>query len=40
MEELGYVTKNVVFTYQNEMYSKKDKTFNINKYTSSKTELV
>ncbi len=37
---MGYVTKNVVLTYQNEMYSKKDKTFNISKYTSSKSELV
>ena len=37
LDELGYVTKNVVFTYQNEMYSKKDKTFQLKKYVSSKS---
>jgi len=34
------VTKNVVFSYQNEMYSKKDKTFQLNKYTSNKADLA
>lgn len=36
MEELGFLSINVILGYQSDKYEKKDKTFKLPKYTASK----
>lgn len=36
LEELGFMSLNAVFSYQDENYEKKDKTFNLDGYSKDK----
>ena len=39
LQELGFLTMNVVFTYQTNSFERRDKTFNLLKYTDKQEPL-
>ena len=40
LEEICYLTRNVVFSYQTEAFGRKDKSFRLERYTADKAVMV